>query len=82
MRKWLILTLTLAWLAWELVASFDDTSSTWPLTQLIVHYLPPWLYLPAAVVLAAWLPWHFYTNWRRRRREQMKGSSINELPGR
>jgi hypothetical protein len=40
MRKWLILGLTLAWLAWELVAAFDGSPSTWPLTQVVVTYVP------------------------------------------
>jgi hypothetical protein len=64
-RKWGIAALTLAWLAWELWAAFDTSQDTWPLTQIVVTYVPAWLYLPGALVLAVWLPWHFWTNWKR-----------------
>jgi hypothetical protein len=57
--KWSILALTLAWLAWELIANFDTDPGTWPLTWLIRHYVSPWIYFPAAVGLAVWLVFHF-----------------------
>lgn len=66
MRKWLILGLTLAWLAWELPAAFDNNADTYPLTQLIVEYVPPWITIPAAAILAVWLPLHFIGNYRRK----------------
>jgi hypothetical protein len=64
-KKWAIAALTLGWLAWELVANFDHDPGTWPLTWVIVTYLPWWIYLPAAVILGAWIPFHFWQNWRR-----------------
>jgi hypothetical protein len=63
-RKWLILALTLAWLAWELIAAYDGSPDTWPLTHLVIKYLPPWIYFPAAVLLAAFLVWHFWPTGR------------------
>src|SRR4051812_3884058 len=57
--KWSILALTLAWLAWELIANFDTNPGTWPLTWLIRHYVSPWIYFPAAIGLAVWLVFHF-----------------------
>lgn len=65
MKKWLIAVLTLAWLAWELVAAFDHDPHTWPLTQVIVTYVPAWIYMPAALLLAVWLPWHLWSNRQR-----------------
>lgn len=64
MGKWTIAWLTLAWLVWELVAAFDASGETWPLTHLIIEYLPPWLYFPAALVLAGWLVHHFWPDGR------------------
>jgi hypothetical protein len=66
MRKWLIVAFSLAWLGWELIAAFDHDPHTWPLTQVIVTYLPVWLYLPAALLLACWLPAHLWQNRKRR----------------
>lgn len=60
MRKWLILALTLAWLTWELIAAYDTSADTWPLTHLIIKYVPPWIYFPAALLLAGFLVWHFW----------------------
>jgi Flp pilus assembly protein TadB len=74
MRKWLIVALFLAWLSWELIAAFDGSKATWPLTQIIVTYLPAWIYLPAALLLAVWLPWHLWSN--RKRRQQRVTSSL------
>lgn len=76
MRKWLILALTLAWLVWELIAAYDGSASTWPLTHLIIKYLPPWIYFPAALLLAAFLVWHFWPDGhsgRHTRRKIMSG---------
>lgn len=76
MRKWLILALTIAWLAWELIAAYDGSASTWPLTHLIIKYLPPWIYFPAALLLAAFLVWHFWPDGhsgRHPRRKIMSG---------
>ena len=60
----LIVVLSLAWLGWELIAALDGNPDTLTLTQVIVAYVPPWLYIPAVIVLAIWLPWHFWTAWR------------------
>jgi hypothetical protein len=68
MRKWLIVALTIAWLGWEMVAVLDSNPSTWPLTQIVVTYVPAYITLPAALILAVWLPWHFITEYRRKRR--------------
>jgi hypothetical protein len=62
MRKWLIVAFSLAWLGWELIAAFDGSKATWPLTQIIVTYVPAWIYLPAALLLAVWLPYHLWSN--------------------
>lgn len=59
-KKWLVAWLFLAWLAWELVAAFDDSADTWPLTHLVIKYLPVWIYFPAVLIFAAWLIWHFW----------------------
>lgn len=79
-RKWLILHLTILWTVWELVAAFDQNRSTWPLTQIVITYLPWWVYMPAAVVLAVWLPWHFWTSGRRHLKEAMMVSEHNLDP--
>lgn len=72
MRKWLIAWLTLAWLVWELLAAYDDSPRTWPLTHLIVKYLSPWIYFPAVCLLAVFLVWHFWPT-RHTRRTIMSG---------
>lgn len=79
MRKWLIAGLTAFWLIWELIAAFDGNDKTFPLTQLLVEEVPAWLTIPAAVVLAVWLPWHFISNYRRK---SLQGRSlmVNPLP--
>lgn len=66
-----ILGLTLAWLFWELWANFDNDPNTWPLTWVIVRYVPAWITIPAVIVLAVWLPYHFIRNYR----ERFKGPS-------
>lgn len=72
-----IVLLTVAWLFWELWANFDSDPDTWPLTWVIVRYVPAWITLPAVAVLAVWLPWHFWSNYRARRLERMNRSSVN-----
>jgi hypothetical protein len=68
MKKWLIVALSAAWLAWELYAANDHDPHTWPLTYVLVHYLPAWLTIPAALILGVWLPWHLWTEYRKKRR--------------
>jgi hypothetical protein len=68
MRKWLIVALFLAWLGWELIAAFDHDPHTWPLTQILITYVPAWLTIPAALILGVWLPIHLWTEYRKRRR--------------
>lgn len=63
-----IVVLTVAWLFWELWANFDNDPNTWPLTWVIVHYVPAWITLPAVLLLAVWLPYHFWSNYQRKRR--------------
>jgi hypothetical protein len=75
MRKWLIVAFSLAWLGWELIAAFDHDPHTWPLTQVVITYVPAWIYMPAALLLAVWLPWHLWSN---RRRDSKKESSGHE----
>src|SRR3569832_2161111 len=65
MGKWLIVALSIAWLGWELIAAFDGDPHTWPLSQVITTYLPPWLYVSLAVLVAGWLPWHLWSYGRR-----------------
>jgi hypothetical protein len=72
MKKWLIAALFLAWLGWELIAAFDRDPHTWPLTHVIVTYVPAWIYMPAALLLAVWLPWHLWSN--RKRGSHVQGS--------
>jgi hypothetical protein len=69
--RWLIVILTGAWLIWEIFASADGDPNTWPLTKVLVTYLPIWLYMPAALLLAVWLPWHLWSN----RRNAAQGGS-------
>jgi hypothetical protein len=78
-RKWLIAALTAFWLIWELVAAFDGDTGTYPLTQLVVEYVPWWLGIPAAVVLAGWLVPHFVGNYRRKSL-QRRPLMVNSLP--
>ncbi len=79
MRKWLIAGLTGFWLTWEIIAAFDGNGGTYPLTQLVVEYVPWWLGIPAAIVLAGWLIPHFIFNYRRK---SLQGRSlmVNPLP--
>jgi hypothetical protein len=70
MRKWLILALTIAWLAWELIAAFDGSSYTWPLTEVVVTYVPPYITLPAIGILVVWLPAHFAKEYRKQAKHQ------------
>jgi hypothetical protein len=72
-KKWLIAVLSLAWLAWELIAAFDHDPHTWPLTQVIITYVPAWIYMPAALLLAVWLPWHLWSNRRRGSKKESSG---------
>jgi hypothetical protein len=65
-RKWLIVVLSLTWLAWELIAAFDSNSHTWPLTRVIVAYVPWPVTALAIAVLIAWLPLHFAAAYRNR----------------
>jgi hypothetical protein len=78
MGRWLIVVLSLAWLGWELIAALDGNADTLTLTDVIVSYVPPWLYIPAVVVLAIWLPWHFFTAWRN---SLSDGSARAAVPG-
>jgi hypothetical protein len=80
LSKWLILILAVAWLAWELPAAFDHNPHTWPLTEVIVTYVPAYVALPAAVALALWLPWHFYVNYRAKRSASKEAPMISQLP--
>jgi hypothetical protein len=65
-RKWLIVVLSLAWLGWELIAAFDSNSHTWPLTHVVVAYVPWPVTALAVAMLIAWLPAHFFTAYRNR----------------
>lgn len=64
--KWVIVALSLGWLAWELWTNLDDLlgldpdRSTWPLTWIITTYVAPIVYFPAVCLLAGWLIWHFW----------------------
>jgi hypothetical protein len=70
MRKWSIVGLTVAWLAWELFAAFDGSAATWPLTEVVVEYVPAEVTYAAIGALALWLPIHFAIRYRRKRRAQ------------
>lgn len=62
-----IAIITVAWLFWELWANFDSDPDTWPLTWVIVKYVPGYITIPAVLILALWLPWHFWTNYKNRK---------------
>lgn len=62
------LGITLAAIVAELVAAFDHSGNTQPWTWYISHYVPWPVALGAYVALAAWLPVHFWVNYRRARR--------------
>lgn len=68
MKKWLIVALSVLWVLWELISAGDGNKDTWPLTQILIHYLPPEVVIPAAVLLAAWLPIHFAAAYGKRKR--------------
>jgi hypothetical protein len=74
-----IVGFTLAWLFWELYANFDGDPDTWPLTWVIVRYVPAWVTLPAALLLAVWLPIHFWTNYQKKRASR-EALMANPLP--
>jgi hypothetical protein len=78
-RKWLIGGLTGFWLVWELIAAFDGNDGTYPLTQFVTEYVPWWIGIPAAVVLAGWLVPHFISNYRRKSL-QGRPLMVNNLP--
>jgi hypothetical protein len=81
MRKWLIVWLTLAWLAWEIPSAADHDPHTWPLTEVVVTYVPAYITLPAVLLLVIWLPWHFVTNYRAKsRRASEEAIMTNPLP--
>lgn len=63
------LGITLAAVVAELVASFDGNPDTEPWTFFISHYVPWPVALGAYVALAAWLPAHFWVNYRRAHRQ-------------
>lgn len=73
-----IAVITVAWLFWELWANFDHDPDTWPLTWVIVRYVPAWITLPAVLILALWLPWHFWTNYRERRKPEPPAGPVRE----
>ncbi len=78
-KKWLIVQLSAVWLVWEVLSAADGSGDTWPLTQIVVHYLPPWLYLPAAVILAAWIVPHFIAAGRQLHREYKEARMVVSL---
>jgi hypothetical protein len=80
--KWAIALLTLAWLVWELIANFDNSRSTWPLTHLIIQYVPVWIYFPGTLTLAAWLIWHFWPGRSGRRPDTPEGIMAASTPTR
>lgn len=67
MRKWLIVILSVAWLIWELLAAFVPSLHAWPLTQIIVTYVPAPITALAVAALVAWLPRHFADNYKKRK---------------
>jgi hypothetical protein len=62
--KWLIVALSIAWLGWELFAAFGHDPGNWPLTEVVVSYVPWPITAAGIAVLCVWLPWHFWTNYR------------------
>jgi hypothetical protein len=75
-----IVILTVAWLFWELWSAFDGDPTTWPLTWVIVKYVPAWITLPAVLVLAVWLPYHFWSNYRHRPVASKEAAMASPLP--
>jgi hypothetical protein len=71
-KKWLIVALSLLWLGWELYAANDHDPHTWPLTEVIVRKVPAYITLPAALLLAVWLPWHFWSAYRAKKRHEQQ----------
>jgi cytochrome c biogenesis protein CcdA len=66
MRKWTVVVLFVAFLGWELFAAFDDSPATWPLTQVVVTYVPASLGLGGIALFAGWLVFHFVAAYRSR----------------
>lgn len=66
MKKWLIAVLSVAWLVWEVFSANDSDPHTWPLTHILVAYVPSWVTIPAATLLAAWIVPHFVSAYKRR----------------
>jgi hypothetical protein len=55
--KWTVGVLFVLFVVWELWAALDNTQTTWPLTWLVITYVPWWV---TAVVLAVFCPWLVY----------------------
>lgn len=62
----------------ELVAAFDHSDATAPWTELLTD-LPWWITMPAALLLAVWLPLHLAHWYRLRRATPTGGITVTAL---
>ena len=65
-QKWTVAFFGLIALAggMELLAVFDTSNDTIPLTTYIVDYVPEWITFPVIIALFVWLMYHFYPRYK------------------
>lgn len=66
MRKWGVAAAFLVFLVWEIWAVRDGDPHTWPLTQIVVTYVPAPVTAAVIVWFVAWLPLHFANEYRKK----------------
>lgn len=67
-KAWIITFLSFTGISvgMELYAAFSGNKDAVPWTDLLAGNLPAWIVVPAALILAAWLPGHFIDAYRRK----------------
>lgn len=57
----------LLWVVMELIAAFDKSSDTIPLTHLIRDNIPVWVGLPVIAIFSVWLIAHFIKAYKKKK---------------
>lgn len=65
LRNVAFLALTAVAVALELLFAFDGDDTTLPWTDYLIR-LPWWVLAPATVGFGIWLPWHLFSEKRKR----------------